>query len=172
MAPFGRLVHMLAMKEILQRKGKQEVAVFLDSTMMNSLEQEKKINLPYLMLGHMAQVIDQPSHELPYGMWLMKMFRHFKVPLREKDVAAAQESQIFNDISAAPKKRGVVAQNVMEESEQLVDVAKHSVEASAEVIDSSSSKGLPYTDHHDIAQGCKQLECCSHQLEMHPHRLT
>lgn len=48
-------------------------------TYMDLLEMEDKINLPRLMINHIARVIDmsKSEHSIPYGIFLSKVIVYF-----------------------------------------------------------------------------------------------
>ncbi|GAB2294869.1 hypothetical protein Dimus_029062 [Dionaea muscipula] len=48
-------------------------------------EETKYLNLPRLMIKHIAYVISVPHQELPYGELLTRVFDAFKVPLDDKE---------------------------------------------------------------------------------------
>ncbi|GAB2284239.1 hypothetical protein Dimus_018705 [Dionaea muscipula] len=56
----------------------------MDLTYMNHLVSGRKINLPRVMLRHIAYVISVKDHELPYGDWMTMIFDAFRVPLVDK----------------------------------------------------------------------------------------
>ncbi|GAB2290744.1 hypothetical protein Dimus_025017 [Dionaea muscipula] len=51
---------------------------------MDYLLIKKKVNLPRVIIRHMAYVINVSNHELPYGELLTKIFEAFSVPLNHK----------------------------------------------------------------------------------------
>ncbi|GAB2266238.1 hypothetical protein Dimus_001258 [Dionaea muscipula] len=51
---------------------------------MDHLVSGRKINLPRVMMRHMAYAILVKDHELPYGDWLTMIFEDFGVPLVDK----------------------------------------------------------------------------------------
>ncbi|GAB2272871.1 hypothetical protein Dimus_007688 [Dionaea muscipula] len=84
MKPFQRFVHFVVMKNVVPRFGKRDLTSFMDLTYMDHLVSGRKINLPRVMMRHMAYVISVKDHELPYGEWLTMIFEEFGVPLVDK----------------------------------------------------------------------------------------
>ncbi|GAB2268339.1 hypothetical protein Dimus_003305 [Dionaea muscipula] len=69
---------------MVPRFGKRDATNFMDLTYMDHLVSGRKINLPRVMMRHMAYVISIKDHELPYGDWLTMIFEEFGVPLVDK----------------------------------------------------------------------------------------
>ncbi|GAB2288335.1 hypothetical protein Dimus_022668 [Dionaea muscipula] len=81
----------------------------MDLTYMEYLLSIRKINLPRVIIRHMAYVINVPNHELPYGELLTRIFEAFHVPLNYKkgedpkrrddeiDAPATNEEEAVND---------------------------------------------------------------------------
>ncbi|GAB2295253.1 hypothetical protein Dimus_029426 [Dionaea muscipula] len=84
MKPFQRFVHFIVMKNIVPRFGKRDTTSFMDLTYMDHLVNRRRINLPRVMMRHMAYVISVKDHELPYGDWMTMVFEAFGVPLVNK----------------------------------------------------------------------------------------
>ncbi|GAB2299532.1 hypothetical protein Dimus_033599 [Dionaea muscipula] len=84
MKPFQRLLHMFVMKYIVLRFGKRDLTSFMDLTYMDYLLIKKKVNLPRVIIRHMAYAISIPQHELPYRELLTRTFEAFEVPLNDK----------------------------------------------------------------------------------------
>ncbi|GAB2288660.1 hypothetical protein Dimus_022980 [Dionaea muscipula] len=84
MKPFQRFVHFIMMKIMVPRFGKRDTTSFMDLTYMDHLVSGRKINLPRVMMRHMAYVISVKDHELPYGDWMTMVFEAFGVPLVDK----------------------------------------------------------------------------------------
>ncbi|GAB2269120.1 hypothetical protein Dimus_004049 [Dionaea muscipula] len=66
MKPSQRFVHFVVMKNVVPRFGKRDTTSFMDLTYMDHLMSGRKINLPRVMMRHMAYVISVKDHELPY----------------------------------------------------------------------------------------------------------
>ncbi|GAB2276094.1 hypothetical protein Dimus_010834 [Dionaea muscipula] len=84
MQPFHRLLQIFVMKNLVPRFGKRDVTGFMDLTYMDYLLTKKKVNLPRVIIRHMAYVIKVPNHELPYSELLTRIFEAFNVPLNHK----------------------------------------------------------------------------------------
>ncbi|GAB2278705.1 hypothetical protein Dimus_013379 [Dionaea muscipula] len=84
MKPFQRFVHFIVMKNIVPRFGKRDTTSFMDLTYMDHLVNRRRINLPRVMMRHMAYVISVKDHESPYGDWMTMVFEAFGVPLVNK----------------------------------------------------------------------------------------
>ncbi|GAB2292835.1 hypothetical protein Dimus_027069 [Dionaea muscipula] len=84
MKPFQRFVHFIVMKNIVPRFGKRDTTSFMDLTYMDHLVNRRRINLPRVMMRHMAYVISVKDLELPYGDWMTMVFEAFGVPLVNK----------------------------------------------------------------------------------------
>ncbi|GAB2270285.1 hypothetical protein Dimus_005188 [Dionaea muscipula] len=59
--------------------------VWEESKYIKPLEITRRINLPRVMMRHMAYVISVKDHELPYGDWMTMIFEAFGVPLVEAE---------------------------------------------------------------------------------------
>ncbi|GAB2270075.1 hypothetical protein Dimus_004988 [Dionaea muscipula] len=84
MKTFQRFVHFVVMKNMVPRFGKRDTTSFMDLTYMDHLVSGRKINLPRVMMRHMAYVISVKDHELSYGDWVSMIFDAFRVPLVDK----------------------------------------------------------------------------------------
>ncbi|GAB2276391.1 hypothetical protein Dimus_011119 [Dionaea muscipula] len=84
MKPFQRFVHFIMMKNIVPRFGKRDTTSFMDLTYMDHLVNRRRIDLPRVMMRHMAYVISVKDHELSYGDWMTMVFEAFRVPLVNK----------------------------------------------------------------------------------------
>ncbi|GAB2273031.1 hypothetical protein Dimus_007842, partial [Dionaea muscipula] len=84
MKPFQRLLQIFVMKILVPSFGKRDVTSFMDFTYMDYLLTRKKVNLPRVIIRHMAYVINVPNHELPYGELLTRIIEAFNVPLNYK----------------------------------------------------------------------------------------
>ncbi|GAB2266068.1 hypothetical protein Dimus_001096 [Dionaea muscipula] len=84
MKPFQRFMHFVVMKNVVPRFRKRDTTSFMDLTYMDHLVNGRKINLPRVMMRHMAYVISVKDHELPYGDWMTMIFDAFNIPLVDK----------------------------------------------------------------------------------------
>ncbi|GAB2272830.1 hypothetical protein Dimus_007649 [Dionaea muscipula] len=57
----------------------------------------RRINLPRVMMRHMAYVISVKDHELPYGDWMTMIFEAFGVPLVIKKGEEPKKYYFFED---------------------------------------------------------------------------
>ncbi|GAB2299249.1 hypothetical protein Dimus_033319 [Dionaea muscipula] len=80
-------------------------------TYMEYLTAKLPINLPRLMLRHMAYVISVPHHELPYGELLTRVFDTFEVPLDDREGDEPVKTDFFKEtflnMSQLKRKNGV-----------------------------------------------------------------
>ncbi|GAB2297755.1 hypothetical protein Dimus_031842 [Dionaea muscipula] len=97
MKPFQRFVHFIVMKNIVPRFGKRDTTSFMDLTYMDHLVNRRRINLPRVMMRHMAYVISVKDHELPYGDWMTMVFEAFGVPLVNKKGEEPKRYDFFKD---------------------------------------------------------------------------
>ncbi|GAB2276049.1 hypothetical protein Dimus_010791 [Dionaea muscipula] len=75
MKPFQHLLHFIVMKNVVPIFGKRDTTSFMDLTYMEHLLTRRLVNLPRVMLRHMAYVISVPCHELPYADLLTRLKR-------------------------------------------------------------------------------------------------
>ncbi|GAB2278043.1 hypothetical protein Dimus_012742 [Dionaea muscipula] len=61
--------------------GKRGEVGFLDLALTEHLIKGKRVNLPELMIRHMIHAVSRINHDLPYGMSISKVLKHFRVPL-------------------------------------------------------------------------------------------
>ncbi|GAB2292807.1 hypothetical protein Dimus_027041 [Dionaea muscipula] len=57
----------------------------MDPTYMDYLLTRKLVNLPRVIIRHMAYIINVPHHEFPYGELLTRVFEAFEVSLDDKE---------------------------------------------------------------------------------------
>ncbi|GAB2283866.1 hypothetical protein Dimus_018352 [Dionaea muscipula] len=97
MKPFQRFLHFIVMKNVAPRFRKRDTTSFMDLTYMDHLLTRRLVNLPRVMLRHMAYVISVPSHELPYGDWLTRVFEEYNVPLDDKQGEEPKSYDYFEE---------------------------------------------------------------------------
>ncbi|GAB2284199.1 hypothetical protein Dimus_018664 [Dionaea muscipula] len=97
MKPFQRFVHFIVMKNIIPRFGKRDTTSFMDLTYMDHLVNRRRINLPRVMMRHMAYVISVKDHELSYGDWMTMVFEAFGVPLVNKKAEEPKRYDYFEE---------------------------------------------------------------------------
>lgn len=108
----------------MRRLEMRHEATYLDLAVMEVLDQNSPINLPSLIIKHMAMAVDQEKgiHALPYEFLLTRVCGHFKVPLRgpkngtKKDMFDEETLKKFDCIarSSGTKSKGMVT-NLLEE---------------------------------------------------------
>ncbi|MCH80820.1 hypothetical protein A2U01_0001594, partial [Trifolium medium] len=78
-----KLLHNMCLHSIFPRKGSKDKVTDNDLLMMHHMGNGIKINLPYVMLQHMIHTIESGTKRmtLPYGMFLTRFFRKYKVSL-------------------------------------------------------------------------------------------
>ncbi|KAB1199253.1 hypothetical protein CJ030_MR0G025677 [Morella rubra] len=86
---FYRLIHLISTYNLPPRGSHRKVLTFMDIYIIEHLINHKPINLPYIMLRHIA---DAHKHKknLPYGLIFTKIFTHFAIPkdMRELEIIA------------------------------------------------------------------------------------
>ncbi|GAB2294782.1 hypothetical protein Dimus_028975, partial [Dionaea muscipula] len=97
MKPFQRLLHFIVMKNVVPRFRKRDTTSFMDLTYMDHLLTKRLVNLPSVMLRHMAYVISVPNHELLYGDWLTRVFEAYHVPLDDKQGEELKSYDFFEE---------------------------------------------------------------------------
>ncbi|GAB2278882.1 hypothetical protein Dimus_013556 [Dionaea muscipula] len=140
------------MKNMTPRFGKRDTTSFMDLTYMNHFLTRRLVNLPRVMLRHMAYVISVPSHELPYGDW----------PTRRKHGVwwlGTGENRRRDDENEEVNNENAPAENVEENPEGLdwvpvnneADLQGEEIVREAEVRESGSGK--KFYDAEDEIQG-------------------
>ncbi|GAB2281401.1 hypothetical protein Dimus_015996, partial [Dionaea muscipula] len=76
MKQLQRLLHFIVMKNVAPRCGKRDTTSFMDLTYMDHLLTRRLVNLPRVMLRHMAYVISVPCHRLSYDDRSTQVFKH------------------------------------------------------------------------------------------------
>ncbi|GAB2290920.1 hypothetical protein Dimus_025180, partial [Dionaea muscipula] len=94
---FQRLLHFIVMKNVILRFGKRDTTSFMDLTYVDHLLMRRLVNLPRVMLRHMAYVISVHYHELSYGDWLTLVFEAYKVPLLDKQGEETKSYDLFEE---------------------------------------------------------------------------
>ncbi|GAB2288673.1 hypothetical protein Dimus_022991, partial [Dionaea muscipula] len=97
MKPFQKFVHFVVIKNVVPRFEKRDTTSFMDLTYMDHLVSERKINLPRVMMMHMAYVILVKDHELPYGDWMSMIFDAFGIPLVDKKGEETKRYDYFEE---------------------------------------------------------------------------
>ncbi|GAB2278176.1 hypothetical protein Dimus_012870, partial [Dionaea muscipula] len=97
MKPFQRMLYFIVMKNVVSRFRKRDTTSFMDLTYIDHLVTRRLVNLPRVMLRHMAYVISVPAYELPYGDWLTMVFEAFNVPLIDKQGGEPKRYDFFEE---------------------------------------------------------------------------
>ncbi|GAB2283883.1 hypothetical protein Dimus_018368 [Dionaea muscipula] len=97
MKSFQRFHHFIVMKILVPRFRKRDTTSFMDLTYMDHMLTRRLVNLPRVMLKHMAYVIIVPAHELPYGDWLTMMFQAYNVLLVDKQGEEPKRYDFFEE---------------------------------------------------------------------------
>ncbi|GAB2270741.1 hypothetical protein Dimus_005611 [Dionaea muscipula] len=79
------------------RFGKRDTTSFMDLTYMDHILTRILVNLPRVMLRHMAYVISVKDHELLYGDWLTMVFEAFNDPLIDKQSKEPKRYDFFEE---------------------------------------------------------------------------
>jgi hypothetical protein len=79
-----KLIHNICLHSIFPRKGSKNKVTDNDLMIMYHMSNQIKINLPYILLQHMISTIENGTRKitLPYGMYLTRAFRKFKVSFK------------------------------------------------------------------------------------------
>ncbi|GAB2272827.1 hypothetical protein Dimus_007646 [Dionaea muscipula] len=97
MKPFQRFVNFIVMKNIVPRFRKRYIKSFMDLTYMDPLVNRRRINLPRVMMRHMAYVLLVKDHELPYGDWMTMVYEAFGVSLVNKKGEEPKRYEYFEE---------------------------------------------------------------------------
>ncbi|GAU51269.1 hypothetical protein TSUD_239210 [Trifolium subterraneum] len=75
------MIHNVCLHSIFPRKGSKDKVTHNDMMIMYHLSQQIKLNLPYVLIQHMINTFENENKKvtLPYGMFLTRIFREFKV---------------------------------------------------------------------------------------------
>ncbi|GAU17216.1 hypothetical protein TSUD_178470 [Trifolium subterraneum] len=76
-----KMIHNVCLHSIFPRKGSKDKVTHNDMMIMYHLSQQIKLNLPYVLIQHMINTIENENKKvtLPYGMFLTRIFRESKV---------------------------------------------------------------------------------------------
>ena len=85
MLPLHQLLYWFVIKNVIPRGQRRNFADVMDQCLVDLLDQEEQINLPAIMIRHIARMAN-PSreHDLGYGFLLTLVFEYFKIPLSQK----------------------------------------------------------------------------------------
>lgn len=84
MEPVHKLLFEFVNKCLLSRSERRHETSYLDLAVMEVMDQNRPINLPLLMIKHVARSVDKEKYTptLPSRFLLTRVFEHFEVPLR------------------------------------------------------------------------------------------
>ena len=77
------LVHIITFS-FIPRGGHREKLSYLEAFLVDSLLMGRRVNLGYIMINHMIVCCKSTTQVLPYGRFLMKVFREFGLDLSTK----------------------------------------------------------------------------------------
>jgi len=96
MLPLHQLLFWFVIKNIIPRGQGRNMADALDQCLIDLLDREEQINLPAIMIRHIARMANpSKEHDLGYGFLLTLVFEFFKIPLPQKVGA-----QVFDEIGS------------------------------------------------------------------------
>ncbi|XP_056694494.1 uncharacterized protein [Spinacia oleracea] len=94
--PLNRLLHLLIHGTLNPGPGRKSSLTYLDVFIMFCILLKKKMNLPRMIINNIRSAHKESrTNNLPYGMWLTKVFRHFKIDT-SKDVAHTSACHTFS----------------------------------------------------------------------------
>ncbi|GAB2288342.1 hypothetical protein Dimus_022675 [Dionaea muscipula] len=147
MKPFQRFLHFIVMKILVLRFGKRDTTSFMDLTYMDHILTKRLVNLPRLMMRHMAYVISVEYHELPYGDWLTMReqgvcWLEIGGIRRRDDEAEERESGSAEKFYDSEDEVQEAAEVVEEVSEVPAQASAQQKETTAARVDSSIPTGI------------------------------
>ncbi|GAU43403.1 hypothetical protein TSUD_135170 [Trifolium subterraneum] len=76
-----KMIHNVCLHSIFPRKGSKDKVTHNDMMITYHLSHQIKLNFPYVLIQHMINTIENENKKvtLPYGMFLTRIFREFKV---------------------------------------------------------------------------------------------
>ena len=93
----ARLVLLFVQHNILPRGGHMSEPSYFDLWLVDSILSGRKVNLGYLILQHMANVLSSTHSVLPYGMILSTVFQAFDLNLdSESDIRVSKRSDAID----------------------------------------------------------------------------
>ena len=94
--PLNQLLHLLIHGTLNPRPGRKSSLTYLDVFIMFCILLKKKMNLPRMIINNIRSAHKESrTNNLPYGMWLTKVFRHFKIDTSH-DVARSSACHTFS----------------------------------------------------------------------------
>ena len=79
-----RVLHHIITFSIVSRGGHKEELSYLEAFLVDSLLMGCRVNLGYIRLNHMIACCESTTQVLPYGHFLMKVFKEFGLNLSTK----------------------------------------------------------------------------------------
>ncbi|GAB2286845.1 hypothetical protein Dimus_021235 [Dionaea muscipula] len=147
-----------ARRIVVPRFGKRNTTSFMDLTYMDHILTRRLVNLPWVMLRHMAYVISVENHELPYGDWLTMVFEAFNVPLIDKQGAEPKRydflEETFLTMCQLKRENGVW----WEEEEIQQDFDWEAVNEEAEIQEGSGSDDKFYDAEVEVEAPADEVQ--------------
>jgi len=85
MLPLHQLLFWFVIKNIIPRGQRRNMADAMDQYLIDLLDREEQINLPALMIRHIARMANTSrEHDLGYGFLLTQVFEFFEIELPQK----------------------------------------------------------------------------------------
>ncbi|CAL1402131.1 unnamed protein product [Linum trigynum] len=100
----ARVLHYMLSYNILPKGGHRAAFTYFDLDILTNLLLEEKVNLSYLIFNHMLTAAESSNKNLPYGMILTFLFKHFHVDL-SGEVGLRISRQEFYIVSYLKKMR-------------------------------------------------------------------
>jgi hypothetical protein len=96
MLPLHQLLFWFVIKNVIPRGQGRNMADAFDQCLVDLLDQEEQINLPAIMIRHIARITNTTrEHDLGYGFVLSLVFEYFGISLPQKVGA-----QVFDEIGS------------------------------------------------------------------------
>ena len=85
MTSIHQLLFWFIIKNVIPRGQGRNLADAMDQCLMDLMDREEQINLPAIMIRHIARIANiSREHDLGYGFLLTCVFEHFGVELQKK----------------------------------------------------------------------------------------
>ena len=82
MLPLHQLLFWLIIKNVIPRRQGRNMADIMDQCLIDLLDREEQINLPAIMIRHIARIANiSREHDLGYGFLLTLVFEYFEIAL-------------------------------------------------------------------------------------------
>ncbi|GAB2290174.1 hypothetical protein Dimus_024456, partial [Dionaea muscipula] len=129
---------------VVPRYGKRDTTSFMDLTYMDHILTRRLVNLPRLMMRHMAYVISVENHEMPYRDWITMR----EQGVRWLDIGGIRRRDVEDEIPAENDQNEEVAN----EGHNQEDFEWEAVNEEAE-IQGESGSAKKFFDTEDDVQG-------------------